>query len=69
MKARLTGEGFEIKAASSEEQVLGGGDYTQWDWQVTPQLSGDRELLLHVTAVVSIAGFESLATLLSKRSE
>jgi hypothetical protein len=58
MKARLNGADFDIKSESSEEQVVGGGSYTQWDWLVTPQASGKKELTLHVVAVVTVSGYE-----------
>lgn len=58
MKARLSGVDFDIKSGSSEEQLVGGGDHTQWEWSVTPNVSGEKELTLHIIAVVSVAGYE-----------
>lgn len=58
MKASLTGADFDVKPETSEEQTVGGGRYTEWAWQVTPQISGDKALTLRITAVVAVAGFE-----------
>ena len=64
MKARISGADFDVKSESSEEQVVGGGGYTQWVWLVTPQASGDKELTLNVVAVVSVSGYEKPRDLL-----
>lgn len=58
MKASLTGADFDVRAETSEEQTVGGGRHTEWAWQVTPQISGKKQLTLRITAVVSVAGFE-----------
>jgi hypothetical protein len=49
---------FQIIRQSSDEQTVGGDTYTEWRWLVVPQESGDKELTLHITAVVNVAGFE-----------
>ncbi|PYQ25507.1 MAG: hypothetical protein DMF56_27220 [Acidobacteria bacterium] len=58
MKARLSGVGFIIQNVSSEEQLIGGGKHTEWNWLVTPQQPGERELVMQITAVLSVGGFE-----------
>jgi hypothetical protein len=50
MRATLDGAGFTIQSTSKEEQVIGGGSYTEWSWLVTPTASGDRELVATVYA-------------------
>jgi hypothetical protein len=60
----VTGADFDVKPESSEEQTVGGGTYTEWGWQVTPQVSGYKELILRITAVVSVSGFEKPRDLL-----
>lgn len=52
MRATLTGDGFTIEKTSPEEQIIGGGSYTEWLWQVTPNASGDRELVANVQVVL-----------------
>ncbi|HEX3577766.1 MAG TPA: hypothetical protein VHY33_04305 [Thermoanaerobaculia bacterium] len=54
MRATLAGSGFTIQSNSSEEQIIGGGSYTEWSWQVTPLESGNRELV--ATVYVEIDG-------------
>jgi hypothetical protein len=50
MRATLDGAGFTIKSNSREDQIIGGGSFTEWSWQVTPLESGDRELVATVYA-------------------
>jgi hypothetical protein len=57
MKVRLAGEAFSILAFSSEEQVVPAQGYTEWAWDVTPDKSGEKNLLLTVTARVKLAGY------------
>src|SRR5947209_2439245 len=54
MRATLAGTGFTIESTSQEEQLIGGGSYTEWSWQVTPTESGNRELV--ATVYVEIDG-------------
>jgi hypothetical protein len=58
MKARLNGPDFKIEGEAPEEQIVGGGNYTQWAWVVTPLASGEKELRLNISAVVAVAGYE-----------
>ncbi|MBV8546907.1 MAG: hypothetical protein JO088_19375 [Acidobacteria bacterium] len=48
MRAELTGTGFTILKTSDERQIIGGGSFTEWSWQVTPTESGNRELVATV---------------------
>lgn len=48
MRATLAGTGFTIQSTSQEEQLIGGGTFTEWSWQVTPTESGNRELVANV---------------------
>jgi hypothetical protein len=56
MRARLTGDDFEIKALNDEEQVVSGDSFTQWAWDVTPLDSGKRTLHLAVTIRIKVGG-------------
>ena len=56
MKVRLTGDNFDIKPLSSEEQVVRPVRFTEWSWDVTPLKSGIQELHLTVTVRVLIPG-------------
>lgn len=55
MKAKLTGDGFEITPLNEEEQVVGGDKFTQWAWNIVAVRSGERELNLTVTVRVIVA--------------
>jgi len=52
MRAKLSGNGFVIEKTSPEEQIIGGGTFTEWLWQVTPTDSGDHELVANVQVVL-----------------
>ena len=52
MRATLAGTGFTIQSTSQEEQLIGGGSFTEWAWQVTPLESGNRELVATVYVVL-----------------
>lgn len=57
MKARLSGDGFDIKLlSSSEEQPVGGSDATVWAWSVVPKRAGDHKLSLLVTVRIQVPG-------------
>jgi hypothetical protein len=60
MRARLNGAvaDFKIDGEAPEEQFVGGGNFTQWAWVVTPLASGEKELTLNISAVVTVAGYE-----------
>ncbi len=57
MKVRLTGDNFDVKAFSHEEQVVTGNGFTQWDYEVTPLKSGVQMLLLTVTVRIKIPDY------------
>jgi hypothetical protein len=54
MKVRLTGNNFDIKSLSHEDQPVTGEGFTQWDWDVVPLKSGNQSLLLSVTVRIKI---------------
>lgn len=49
MKARLTGDSFEITPLNEAEQLVAGDTFTEWAWDVTPLRGGDQKLNLIVT--------------------
>ncbi len=57
MKVRLMGDAFRITSFSSEEQVVPAQGYTEWDFDVTPNKSGEQSLSLVVTARVKLPGY------------
>jgi hypothetical protein len=52
MKMTLKGADFDITPLSSEEQIVGGGSPTEWEWDVVPRHAGT--LRLHMAAVVEL---------------
>jgi hypothetical protein len=52
MRARLTGQDFEIEALDSEVQPLISKGVTAWKWDVTPTEWGKKSLHLSVEALV-----------------
>lgn len=52
MTAKLFGDTFIIIPLSEEEQPLLSSEYTQWEWDVTPQKAGSRKLQLSVSASI-----------------
>lgn len=54
MKVHLTGDNFEIKPLSDEEQFVSGEGFTQWDYDVVPLESGIQSLELTVTVRIKI---------------
>jgi hypothetical protein len=57
MKARLSGDGFEITPLHEEEQIVAGDTYTEWAWNVKPLRSGEHDLHLTITVKVIVDGF------------
>jgi hypothetical protein len=49
VRAALAGDGFEVKASSDGREVVRGGAFTPWTWDVTPLRAGDQSLALTVT--------------------
>ena len=50
VEAVLNGDGFDVKALTSEEQLVGSSNVTQWRWRVTPNIAGQqRELDLTIS--------------------
>lgn len=57
MKARLTGEAFDILPHMAEEQIrMPDEPYLRWLWEVTPQRTGEQRLTLTLTVVVNAEG-------------
>lgn len=56
MKVALIGnqEAFAIQNLNNEEQVVAGKQFAQWEWNVTPLVSGTQELVLRASATISI---------------
>jgi hypothetical protein len=48
VKADLTGDGFTIVRVGGDDgaRTLAAGRSVKWQWQVTPQISGDRQLFV-----------------------
>jgi hypothetical protein len=56
MKARLSGDGFDIRPLSNEEQLVAGDTFTEWSWDVTPRVGGEHKLSLLVTVRLNVPG-------------
>ncbi len=56
MKVHLTGDNFEVKALSDEEQIVSSENFTQWEFDVTPLQSGVQSLQLVVTVRIKLPG-------------
>jgi hypothetical protein len=57
MKARLSGDGFEIMPLHEEEQIVAGDTYTEWAWNVKALKAGEHNLYLTITVKVIVDGF------------
>ncbi len=55
MKVTLIGDhaAFAIQNLNNEEQAVAGKEFAQWEWRVTPLVSGNQELVLRASAVIS----------------
>lgn len=58
MKVHLTGDNFDIKTLSHDEQPVIGEGFTQWDWDVIPLKFGIQSLLLTVTVRIKIPNYD-----------
>ena len=58
MKVKLQGnlDFFRIDSLSLEEQVVAETDYTEWEWDVTPLISGKGSLRLRAIVVLGVEG-------------
>lgn len=56
MKVNLTGNNFDINPLSSEEQVVGPMEFSEWSWDVVPLESGTQVLHFTVTVRILIPG-------------
>ena len=50
MAAKLDGVGFDIAPLTPETQLVAGGGFAEWRWNVTPTESGDHDLNLSIIA-------------------
>jgi len=59
MKTTLTADkrDFRISNLSSEEQIVAGQPYAEWDWIVKPLTYGEHELYLRASARVVLSGY------------
>lgn len=53
MEVRLTGKSFDIEPLSPNKLAVL-GDFTQWEWDITPIKSGLQRMYLSVDAVIEI---------------
>lgn len=58
MKVTLTGSAFLINARSSEEQLIGNSDYTEWSWDLVPLKAGPQTLNLKITVSIVLPGIK-----------
>jgi len=58
MEARLTGFHFNINARTPERQPVSNDAPTEWDWDVEPTKTGNQELHLTLTAILSVGGHD-----------
>lgn len=63
MRARLTGENFEIEPLNNADQFIAPEDFTEWAWNVTPTWHGQQKLRLVVTVRININGTEEVRDL------
>jgi hypothetical protein len=57
MSVRLTGSAFEIVSVSHEGQFVPEDGFAEWQWNVTPQKSGQQTLYLAATVRLKIPPF------------
>jgi hypothetical protein len=48
----LKGDNFNIKPLFSNNELVIKSDYTQWEWDVTPERNGMQKLILCIEAVI-----------------
>jgi hypothetical protein len=58
MKVSLTGDNFDIKPLSEEDQVVPDEDFTMWEYDVIPNKSGNQIIQLKVAVKIKIPGGE-----------
>lgn len=56
MQARLTGNGFQITAITSEEQPISKKETTEWKWDIKAIEYGTQQLHLTLSAVIHFQG-------------
>jgi len=63
MEARLTGLHFTIEANTPERQPVSNVAPTEWSWDVEPTETGNQELHLTLTAILSVGGHNQPRTI------
>ena len=58
MKVSLTGDNFDIKPLSEEDQVVPDEDFTMWEYDVIPNKFGNQILQLEIIVRIKIPGGE-----------
>jgi len=56
MRARLTGQNFQIMAITPELQALSGAEITEWKWDIKPEKIGNQRLHLTMSARIDVEG-------------
>jgi len=56
MKARLTGQNFQIIAITPEIQAISGSYVTEWKWDIKPERTGSQKLHLTLSALIDVEG-------------
>jgi len=51
MEAKLTGQGFDIKAVTPERQPVSSNQETKWTWEVKSLSAGDNSLYISLNAI------------------
>ena len=63
MEAQLTGLHFDIEANTPEQQPVSNVAPTEWSWDVEPTETGNQELHLTLTAILSVGGHKQPRTI------
>ena len=63
MEARLTGLHFDIEANTAERQPVSNDAPTEWTWDVEPTKTGNQELHLTLTAILTVGGRDQPRTI------
>jgi hypothetical protein len=69
MAARLIGINFELKPEDARILALVSAEPAKWSWQVSPKESGRQELLLEITARISVQGHDTDLVVASSRHD
>lgn len=69
MAARLIGINFDKEPDDTQIQALGSMRPARWSWQVSPKKAGSQELLLEITARITVQGRDTDLGVASSRQE